>query len=379
MNSQVKILFSFFLFIFLALFGHENAYGISVKMTQPRNGARFERCADIVLKAEADIPDAQIKRIIFNWNLNTVKSVRTAPWESTIEDVADGIYEVYAKLTDTNNQSTTSDTIQVFVGSILNGEMLKNGEFGCGIAPWTLSLAEGASAQLLIDPEGYLSDESSMAVIEIENPGTANWHVMMVQSCPLDSGHTYEVYFSASVEKAKNIGVDFQSTSGTYPVHFWQTVELTEDTFEYGPIEFFSTVTDHTTQFKLALSEDNTSVFFDAIQVIDKNWVKNTTDVDEQPPIVVRSYGLLQNDPNPFNPQTDIKFVAPRNGWVNLSIYNVKGQLIKTLVNAVTSEGSHTIRWDGMDDDYLPVPSGVYIYRLATESFTSSKRMLLIK
>lgn len=379
MFDKVKMLLPFLLFIFLALFVAENVNGMSVKMTQPRNGARFERCADIVLKAEADIPDAQIKRMVFYWNVSTVKSARTAPWESVIENVPDGIYEVYVKMTDANNQSATSDTIQVFVGSVRNGEMLKNGEFGCGTAPWTLTLAEGASAQLLIDPEGYLSDEASMAVIEIENPGTANWHVMLVQSCPLDSGHTYEVYFSASVEKTKNIGVDFQSTTGTFPVHFWQTVELTDDTFEYGPFEFFSTVTDHTTQFKLAISEDNTSIFIDAIQVIDKNWVKNTTGIVEQSPLVVRNYELQQNDPNPFNPQTDIKFMTAQAGWIDLSIYNVKGQLIKTLVNAVVAEGSHSVRWDGRDDHDLPAPSGVYIYRLATESFTSSKRMVLIK
>ncbi|RME27425.1 MAG: T9SS C-terminal target domain-containing protein [Candidatus Zixiibacteriota bacterium] len=90
-------------------------------------------------------------------------------------------------------------------------------------------------------------------------------------------------------------------------------------------------------------------------------------------------YTLEQNYPNPFNPETMIDFTLPRTGKVNLSIYNVLGQNVATLVNEELPAGYHQVRWDGRDQSGHPVASGVYLYRLVTEAGSLSRRMVLLK
>ncbi|MDD4155361.1 MAG: T9SS type A sorting domain-containing protein [Candidatus Cloacimonetes bacterium] len=94
----------------------------------------------------------------------------------------------------------------------------------------------------------------------------------------------------------------------------------------------------------------------------------------------VKPYGMLsQNYPNPFNPTTNIKFNIPAAGNVNLSIYNVKGQLVKTLANDNFTAGEHIITWNGNDNNNNSVASGVYFYKLDTNNKTEMKKMLLMK
>lgn len=90
-------------------------------------------------------------------------------------------------------------------------------------------------------------------------------------------------------------------------------------------------------------------------------------------------FSLRQNYPNPFNPTTSIAYSMPETSNVRLDIYNVKGQLVKTLVNGEMPAGMHTVVWDGRDGNNAAVASGVYFYRVSTPQATQTKRMLLIK
>ena len=86
------------------------------------------------------------------------------------------------------------------------------------------------------------------------------------------------------------------------------------------------------------------------------------------------TYNLTQNFPNPFNPLTNFRFELPRDEVVQLTVYNVNGQKIKELINGHRPAGIHEVLFDGS-----ALPSGVYFYRLSTEHYTATKRMLLIK
>jgi hypothetical protein len=351
---------------------------LEINVSSPKNGARFESCTNITLQATFDVPDEDVKRVYFYQNGKAIRSVRQAPWEYVWEEVPDGIYEVHARLTTNNNENVYSDSIQVFVGPITDGDKIINGEFSCGTLPWRIGLSGDASAELVIEEEGWLSDEETMAFVDILNPGAENWHVMLIQPFPIDSGHTYQIYFTAEVEDIKNIGVDFQGTTDDFPVHFWQNVEVTSDNYEYGPIEFFCPVTDHSNEFKLALSAEPASIYLDAIKVVDLNWEKNETRV-ERDISAVQNFELFQNYPNPFNPSTEIQFQLTQNEKVELSIFDLQGRLVQTLVNGTRAAGMHTVAWDGKHADGHSAPSGIYIYQLKTENFESAKRMLLIK
>ena len=90
-------------------------------------------------------------------------------------------------------------------------------------------------------------------------------------------------------------------------------------------------------------------------------------------------YGLLQNQPNPFNSQTVIPLELAEAMRVELVVYSVAGQRIRTLVDAVMPTGRHQVLWDGMDESGESVGSGIYLYHLQTEVFQESKRMLLLR
>ena len=91
-------------------------------------------------------------------------------------------------------------------------------------------------------------------------------------------------------------------------------------------------------------------------------------------------FALHQNYPNPFNPSTQISFDIPQGGeFVMLNVYNILGQNVSTLVNSVMSPGSYTMEWNATDEIGNPVASGIYFYELRSSTFTSRKKMLLIR
>ncbi len=90
-------------------------------------------------------------------------------------------------------------------------------------------------------------------------------------------------------------------------------------------------------------------------------------------------YALYQNYPNPFNPSTTIAFDLPKQSEVVVTIYNVMGQKVRTLVNGSLNAGHHEVVWDGRNDFGMPVAGGVYIYTIKAGDFTKSMKMTLIK
>ncbi|MDZ4181837.1 MAG: T9SS type A sorting domain-containing protein [Candidatus Cloacimonadaceae bacterium] len=88
---------------------------------------------------------------------------------------------------------------------------------------------------------------------------------------------------------------------------------------------------------------------------------------------------LHQNYPNPFNPETTISFDMPKAGNANLSVYNVKGQLVKNLINGTLGFGKQSIVWNGTDSNGNSVPSGLYFYRLTANGNTETMKMMLMK
>jgi hypothetical protein len=111
-----------------------------------------------------------------------------------------------------------------------------------------------------------------------------------------------------------------------------------------------------------------------AIEVFEIN---NTSNIGELE--VVDMGTNLSNYPNPFNPETTINFSLNEAGPVELAIYNIKGQKIKTLVNETLPAQNYNIVWNGRDDNNQQVSSGVYFYRMNTSTYTSTRKMILMK
>ena len=90
-------------------------------------------------------------------------------------------------------------------------------------------------------------------------------------------------------------------------------------------------------------------------------------------------YVLERNYPNPFNPTTTISFSIPVPEQVTLTIFNVTGQKIRTLVDAPLPSGAHTVVWDGLTDTGMRPPSGVYLYELRAGTFRDAKKLMMMK
>ncbi|MCD4817067.1 MAG: choice-of-anchor J domain-containing protein [Candidatus Cloacimonetes bacterium] len=88
---------------------------------------------------------------------------------------------------------------------------------------------------------------------------------------------------------------------------------------------------------------------------------------------------LNSNYPNPFNPETKINFSTKESGLVVVEVYNVKGQKVKTLVNAEYNAGNHSVIWSGSDDNGNNVVSGIYFYNMKSGRYTATKKMILMK
>ncbi|HLP17400.1 MAG TPA: FlgD immunoglobulin-like domain containing protein [Bacteroidota bacterium] len=90
-------------------------------------------------------------------------------------------------------------------------------------------------------------------------------------------------------------------------------------------------------------------------------------------------FALDQNYPNPFNPSTEIHFALPKESHVTLTIYNISGSVVRTLVNTEMGAGYYGMTWNGTNDQGHQVASGMYFFRVQAGSFTASKKMMLMK
>lgn len=100
---------------------------------------------------------------------------------------------------------------------------------------------------------------------------------------------------------------------------------------------------------------------------------------DKDPDIVVGKYHLEQNYPNPFNPSTTIRFNLPEREKVDLTIFAITGEKVKTLLSDELKAGVHEVQWDARNDRGHMVASGLYILYMKAADFSSSKKMLLIR
>ncbi len=109
----------------------------------------------------------------------------------------------------------------------------------------------------------------------------------------------------------------------------------------------------------------------DDLMNTDSNVIQNT-------PGITTRVGI-SNYPNPFNPSTTITYSLPKNMQINLDIYNLKGQKVKTLQSGKQSIGKHSVIWKGTDDNGRPVASGMYFYKLIMPDKVLTNKMVMLK
>ncbi|OPX33630.1 hypothetical protein B1H10_05410 [candidate division KSB1 bacterium 4484_188] len=101
--------------------------------------------------------------------------------------------------------------------------------------------------------------------------------------------------------------------------------------------------------------------------------------VEDPVPVVVKKFQLQQNYPNPFNPSTIIKYAIAKEGFYELTVYNLLGEKIRTLVSEYHLSGSYGIQWNGRNDRGNSIPSGIYFYRLNGNGLNLTQKMILMR
>jgi len=155
---------------------------------------------------------------------------------------------------------------------------------------------------------------------------------------------------------------------------YWEIIELTLDSYEehiyYSYIEDGLEVGEYSVTAGLHLPADMTNETEPIYIAVNQAF---------SPDVNVNSLYQLKNYPNPFNPETTIYFELVEKGPVTLSIYDMKGNHVKKLVDSFWDIGNHQVIWNGYHDDGSQAASGIYLYKLRSGRASSTKKMILMK
>ena len=130
---------------------------------------------------------------------------------------------------------------------------------------------------------------------------------------------------------------------------------------------------------RLVFEVDNSCVVDNTTQRVRTFWMNTAlAELDEDAPIA-NKFELMGNYPNPFNPETKIKFSTERDSNVEVTIYSLLGEKVNTIQSGQLSAGTYNISWFGQDQNGIKVPSGVYFYEVRSDNRTARGKMLLLK
>ena len=136
-----------------------------------------------------------------------------------------------------------------------------------------------------------------------------------------------------------------------------------DDQLEYD-IEYF---------YRVAYFANELSEYSDTLSIVLQQ-LDNDSDVQSP-----SSFKLYSNYPNPFNPTTEIGYSIPEDTFVSITIYDVQGRSVQSLVNQNKDVGLHQTNWNGKDEKGISMPAGMYLYTIQTEKFKDTKKMILLK
>ena len=94
---------------------------------------------------------------------------------------------------------------------------------------------------------------------------------------------------------------------------------------------------------------------------------------------VPETFSLHQNYPNPFNPITTLRYDLPEDAMVNITIYDMMGRQVKTLINDEQTAGYRSLQWNATNDAGSPISAGMYLYMIQAGEFRQTKKMILLK
>ena len=218
------------------------------------------------------------------------------------------------------------------------------------------------SANTTIDNDGFSTTVNVEMIGDIRNPGDVVLHVVAVESNLKFNAPNGERNFDWVLRNY------FPNVSGT-------KVEIVKGESGSYVIEgnFGSSWDREEIDLYAFVQNNNTK------RILQGTRLGSPTSIENNVESIVEKYNLDQNYPNPFNPITQISYTIPNQNFVELSIYDIKGSKIRTLVNSTKSSGKYSVIWNAKNDFGKLLPAGLYFYQLKTSKNVFTKKMLLVK
>jgi hypothetical protein len=228
----------------------------------------------------------------------------------------------------------------------------------------------------------YIDDPGILTYTDIGvEPGVREYYVIAVY----DEGESGPSN-TESVEIILPIPQNVQAVSNyTMVTVTWDPISDGRDFVSYSVYRDGEVVATGVIVTMVMMTLPNGNYCFNITAVYDGGWESEWSDdawvtVTESNNILIPvRTELTGNYPNPFNPTTTIKFALKEDSDVSIKIYNIKGAVVRTLIDGEMKATYHEIIWDGKDNTNKSVASGIYFYKMKAEKYTSTKKMILMK
>ena len=126
----------------------------------------------------------------------------------------------------------------------------------------------------------------------------------------------------------------------------------------------------------VADSVDYTAAFFNSMDdCIEACFLASNDEINQLP----HAFNLYNNYPNPFNPVTTLRYDLPEDALVNITIYNIMGRIVRTLINSQQNAGFKSIQWNATNDAGSPLSAGLYLYKIQADYLVQTRKMVLLK
>lgn len=313
-------------------------------MTSPIEGAELETEVELRIKATAVRGTEGLGRVgvMFYVNGERFNSKRFAPYEVNWTPDSVGTY--------TFQIGVNTPTLGDFFSRPVTIQVMES-------IPRTRYEAESANYTGTIE-SGSDEDASGGSYLYMKGDGKISWNNVKVDSSKTYAiRYGYNLPFDNKTQYIRVNGAVVDTVIFTSPTEVWQTIDR-EVELQAGTnvIEI-----EHYWGY----------MYFDYIEILGSGQVSTSLEEDIEN---VEGFELEQNYPNPFNPTTQIRYTLPVTQEVRLEVYNMIGKRVALLENGTRSAGSHTVTFDAGT-----LASGIYLYRLVTPGYVSTKKMLLIK
>jgi lipopolysaccharide export system protein LptA len=245
------------------------------------------------------------------------------------------------------------------------GNMVSNWSFIQDADHWQFHVGGSAEAAGEVENGVFHAHITSSG----ENPGDVGLHQYDFQ---ITNGHTYNVKFDARADDPKEI-VAYVSKADE-PFIIYNNDHIFPLTPEWQTFSYTFTMhepTDPAARIGFELGISDIDVYLDNVSLLDIT----STDIESETELAnIKTFTLFQSTPNPFNPSTTIRYSIPKPSEVTLTIYDLLGREIETLVNKIQNPGEYSVRWNGQG-----YPSGIYICHLQAGDYTETRKLVLQK